>query len=123
MLKIDLWKDISKMFFGFIIVHTILSIYVATTGKILHSVIGDAEFTPEMNLFALVLCVIFIVIFTRRLFLKEGSEKIVPKDILKMLNGAFFLGILLGVSEKNWLLFLLSLILMLVLGYINFLRD
>lgn len=123
MLKIDLWKDISKMFLGFIIVHVILSIYVAITGKTLHSVIGVGEFTPEMNLLALILCVIFIPVFTRRLFLKEGSEKIAPKDILKMLNGAFFLGILLGISEKEWLLLLISLISMLILGYINFLRD
>ncbi len=123
MLKIDLWKDISKMFLGFIIVHVILSIYVAITGKILHSVIGVGEFTSEMNLFALTLCLILIPVFTRRLFLKEGSEKISPKDILKMLNGAFFLGILLGISEKEWLLLLISLISMLILGYINFLRD
>lgn len=123
MLKIDLWKDVSKMFLGFIIVHAILGIYVAITGKILHSVIGVGEFTPEMNLLALILCVIFIPVFTHRLFLKEGSEKIAPKDILKMLNGAFFLGILLGISEKSWLLFLISLISMLILGYINFFRD
>ena len=123
MVKIDFQKDISKMFLGFIIVHAIMGVYLAITGKTLRSIIGGGEFTSEMNLLVLTLCLILIPIFTHRLFLKGRSEKITSKDILKMLNGAFFLGILLGVSERNWLLFLLSFILMLILGYINFFRD
>jgi len=121
--KIDFQKDISKMFLGFIIVHATMSVYLAITGKTLRSIIGEGEFTSEMNLLVLILLLILIPVFAHRLFLKEKSRKIEPGDILKMLNGAFFLGILLGISEKNWIVLLSSLILMMILGYINFFRS
>lgn len=123
MLKIDFWKDVSKMFLGFITVHATMCVYLAVTGKTLSSIIGEGEFTSEMNIFVLILCLIFIAIFSYRLFLREGSEKINQKDMLKMLNGAFFLGVLLGISERSWLLLIISLIVMLIFAYINFLRD
>jgi hypothetical protein len=123
MLKRDFWKDAFKFLLGYCIVHTIMTIYSAITGILPHSVIPGFEFTMEVNYLALVTMSIPIPILVHRLFLREGSPKIGLKDILKILNGALFLGVMLGISEKNPLLLGVSLVLVLILGYINFIRD
>lgn len=123
MLKIDFWKDTSKLILGYLIIHAVMTTYSAITGILPHSFIPGRGLTMEINYLLLIVVLILIPIFVHRLFLKKGSVKINLKDISKILNGAFFLGVVLGLSERSFLVLGISLILVLILGYINFFRG
>ncbi|GAI06394.1 unnamed protein product [marine sediment metagenome] len=120
--KINFLKGVAKILLGFAILHTIGNIYFAISGKFPSkpSLSIMPSLTPTINIVAIILGLIIVGVLIYLLYLRKNSDKFIGKDVLAMIAGSFFIGVLIGIAKINFFVILISLFLILVFAYLSF---
>ncbi len=122
--KIDFRKDIPKILIGFCTAGAIVNGYFAISGNLPPPEFsGKLQLTVNIAGFGVALLLIIAGILVYSLFLKEGSKKISPKDVSKMVIGFFIALSLPSTKLKVYPLLGVSLIFIFIFTYISFFRK
>jgi hypothetical protein len=119
--KINFSKGFAKILLGFFIVHTGGNIYFAISGKFppKPTLSIMPHLTPLINIISIILGLIVMGILIYLLYFRKNSDKFVGKDVLGMIAGSFFIGVLKGAATINFFVILISVFLILFFAYFS----
>lgn len=122
--KIDFRKDGTKILIGFCIAAILVNAYFAISGNLpAPEFSGRLQLTVKIAAFGVVLLLAIASLLIYSTFLKEGSKKISPKDVSKMVVGFFIALSLPSFKLKVYPLLGISLVLIFIFTYISFFRE